>query len=92
LPGLEAWDWEDQGKKEQKCRVAREEFATFAALFDLLIIGKNDFRKWHKGISHASSCVLSALSLGKLREKIKFKVGLAGGQLVEVSEAWSTKL
>jgi hypothetical protein len=77
---------------EQKCRVAREEFATFAALFDIVIIGKNDFREWHKGISHASSGVLSALSLGELRKKIKFKVGLAGGQLVEVSEVWSTKL
>jgi transposase len=77
---------------ERACAVVREEFATFAALFDVVLIGDNDLRSWHKGISHASSSVLSALSPGKLIKKIKFKIGLAGGQLVEVSEAWSTKL
>jgi hypothetical protein len=60
--------------KEQACSVVREEFATFAALFDVVIIGKNDLKQWHKGLSHASSSVLSDLSLGKLHDKIKFKV------------------
>jgi hypothetical protein len=86
--------------KEQVCRVLREEFATFAALFDVVIIGDIDLKQWHKGMSHAASSVLSALSLGTLIEKIQFKVSLlfllqlalAGGQLVKVSEAWSTKL
>jgi hypothetical protein len=63
--------------KEQACSVVREEFATFAALFDIVIIGKNDLKQWHKNLSHASSSVLSALSLGKLHDKIKFKVSLA---------------
>lgn len=63
--------------KEQKCSVAREEFATFVALFDVVIIGKNDLKKWHQNLSHASSSVLSAVSLGTLHEKIKFKVGLS---------------
>jgi hypothetical protein len=63
--------------KEQKCCVAREEFATFVALFDVVIIGKNDLKKWHQNLSHASRSVLSAVSLGALHEKIKFKVGLS---------------
>ena len=71
--------WKEQKEKikenkEQECSVAREEFSTFAALFDVVIIGKNDLKKWHKDLSHASSSVLSALSLGKLHSKIKFKV------------------
>jgi hypothetical protein len=41
-----------------------------------VIIGKNDFRKWMQGVSHAASSVLSDLSLGKLVSKIKFKVSL----------------
>jgi hypothetical protein len=73
--------WKEQKEKikvniEQKCRVAREEFSTFVALFDVVIIGKNDLKKWHKDLSHASSSVLSAISLGKLHTKIKFKVSL----------------
>jgi len=78
--------------KEQACSVAREELASFLSLFDIVIIGDNDYRKWMQGVSHASSSVLSALSLGKLVEKIKFKLSVTGGQLVKVSEAWSTKL
>jgi transposase len=77
---------------EKACAGVREEFATFAALFDVVIVGDNDFKSWHKGISHASSSVLSAVSPGMLVEKIKFKLRLSGGQLVKVSEAWSTKL
>jgi hypothetical protein len=62
--------------KEQACSVAREELASFLSLFDIVIIGKNDFRKWMQGVSHAASSVLSDLSLGKLVSKIKFKVSL----------------
>jgi hypothetical protein len=46
--------------KEQKCSIAREEFATFVALFDVVIIGK------YQNLSHASSSVFSAVSLGAL--------------------------
>ena len=74
---------------ERACADVREEFA---ALFDVVLVGDNDFKSWHKGMSHASSSVLSALSPGKLVDKMKFKIGLARGQLVKVSEAWSTKL
>ena len=77
---------------ERACADVREEFASFAALFDVVLVGDNDFKSWHKGMSHASSSVLSALSPGKLVDKMKFKIGLARGQLVKVSEAWSTKL
>ncbi len=62
--------------KEKACSGVREEFATFAALFDVVIIGKNDLKQWHKGISHASSSVLSALSIGYLIKKMKFKVSV----------------
>jgi hypothetical protein len=76
--------------KEQRCSVAREEFATFAALFDVVIIGKNDLKQWHKGLSHASSSVLSALSLGTLVKKMKFKVSLfiAYPRLVWREDSW----
>jgi hypothetical protein len=57
--------------------LTREVFATFVALFDVVIIGKNDLKKWHQNLSHASSGVLSAVYLGTLHEKIKFKVGLS---------------
>jgi hypothetical protein len=50
----------------------QEEFATFVALFDVVLIGKNDLKKWHQNLSHASSSVLSAVSLGTLYKKIKF--------------------
>jgi transposase len=78
--------------KEKACSVAREELATFLSLFDVVVIGDNDYRKWMQGLSHAASSVLSALSPGKLVEKIKFKLGVTGGQLVKVCEAWSSKL
>jgi hypothetical protein len=42
-----------------------------------VIIGKNDLKKWHQNLSHASSSVLSPVSLGALHKKIKFKVGLS---------------
>jgi hypothetical protein len=42
-----------------------------------VIIGKNDLKKWHQNLSHASSSVLSVVSLGALHKKIKFKVGLS---------------
>jgi transposase len=32
------------------------------------------------------------LSLGKLVKKIEFKLSVTGGQLIKMSEAWSTKL
>jgi hypothetical protein len=75
--------------KEQACSVVREEFATFAALFDIVIIGKNDLKQWHKNLSHASSSVLSALSLGELHKKIKFKVSLTVPLIVAGSGGWS---
>ncbi len=78
--------------KEKECSVAREELSSFLSLFDIVLIGKNDFRKWMQGVSHASASVLSDLSLGQLVEQIKFKLSVTGGQLVKVSEAWSTKL
>jgi hypothetical protein len=68
--------------KEKACIVAREELATFLSLFDVVIVGDNDYRKWMQGVSHATSAVLSALSLGKLVNKIEFKLSVTGGQLI----------
>jgi hypothetical protein len=45
--------------KEKACSVAREEIATFLSLFDVVIVGDNDYRKWMQGVSHAASAVCS---------------------------------
>ena len=78
--------------KEKACDNVREQLASFLSLFDVVIIGDNDLQQWHKGISHAASSVLSALALGELIKKLKFKIGQRGHQLVEINEAWTTKL
>jgi hypothetical protein len=61
-----AWNlFSRQKNKEQMCRVAREELAFILSLFDLVIIGKNDFRKWMQDVSHASLTSSGVVSLLK---------------------------
>jgi hypothetical protein len=74
--------WKSQHEKikenrEQKCSVARKEIATFVALFDVVIIGKNDLKNWHQNLSLAPSSVLSDVYLETLHEKIKLSILLS---------------
>jgi transposase len=75
----------------REVEIAREEMADYLSNFDLLIMPILDTRSWKRKMGKKTRRVCDYMGFGQLYTKLRNKCAYKKTQMIEVSEAWTTK-